>query len=390
MGFADLPEFPQGGAARAESGSLGIPPEAFQQGLEDSGYGVLTSRKPEDIPEVRAVLDAEVDTLSRAMGHQGQPSPQEPASAPQPGQTGQPPQAPAPQRTDTAPQGADLSKRPLEERIHSVMQKYGGNFEKLAEAHIHADAARTRAQQQAAGYRDEIPALRDQMNRIEGILTQGRPAAPQYRQPGQPDTTTPTGGDTPISGEEFLANPGLIVERIVARVTDQTNKVVQNHLLAYSDAQRRVMEDQRLNDLRNQNQAEIAKLAPIMDDIYVRDRDLYDSLPQSRSFNMILDRARDRQAAIDAANYHREITEAFGGNGTPAVPNAAPGQNGSLPSAGTGAGRRPQALGQGITDYSNTPAMNRLWRSRSDSREEMRAVTDILKERGFGENIPIY
>jgi hypothetical protein len=33
--------------------------------------------------------------------------------------------------------------------------------------------------------------------------------------------------------------------------------------------------------------------------------------------------------------------------------------------------------------------MNRLWRSRSDSREEMRAVTDILKERGFGEDIPI-
>jgi len=352
--------------------------------MEDAGYGVLTSRKPEDIPEVRAVLDAEVDTLSRAMGHQGQP-PAEPQAPAPTGHTGQPPQAPAPQRVDTAQvPGADLSKRPLEERIQSIMSKYGGNFEKLAEAHVHADAARTRAQQQTADYRNEISALRDQGNRIESMLAQGRPETPLYRRPGQSDTTAPTGADTPVSGEEFLANPGPVIERIVARVTD---KVVQSHLLAYSDAQRRVMEDQKLQDLRRQNQPEIEKLAPIMDDIYLRDRDLYDSLPQNRSFAMILDRARDRQAAIDAANYHREITEAFGGNGTPAA-NAAPGQGGSLPSAGTGAGRRPQAPG-GISDYSNTPAMNRLWRSRSDSREEMRAVTDILKERGFGEDIPI-
>lgn len=384
MSFQDLPEFPQGGAARAEHGNQGLPPEAFTQALTDTGYDVLTSRKPEDIPSVRAVLDAEVDTLSRAMGHQGQPTPQEPAPAP-PQHTGMPPQAPAAQSADTAAvQGADLSKRPLEERIQTIMSKYGGNFEKLAAAHVHTDAARTRAQQEAAGYRGELSALRDQTNRIEAMLSQGRPEAPPYRRPGQPDTTTPTGGETPISGEELLSNPGPVIERIVARVTD---RVVQNHLLAYSDAQRRVMEDAKLQDLRRQNQQEIDKLAPIMDDIYLRDRDLYDALPQSRSFGMILDRARDRQAAIDAANYHREITEAFGGNGTPAG-NAAPGQTGSLPSAGTGAGRRPNT--QGITDYSNTPAMNRLWRSRSDSREEMRAVTDILKERGFGEDIPIY
>jgi hypothetical protein len=388
MGFADLPNFPQGGAARAENGNQGIPPEAFTQSLTDSGYDVLTSRKPEDIPEVRAVLDAEVDTLSRAMGHQSPPPQQSQAPALQPQHPGQPPQAPAPQWTDTAPQGADLSKRPLEERIHGIMQKYGGNFEKLAEAHVHADAARTRAQQQAAGYRDEIPALRAQVSRIEEMLmTRGTPGPPAYRQPGQPDPTTPTGGDTPITGDQFLANPEPVIERIVSRVTDT---VVRNHLLAYSDAQRRVMDDQRVQDLRRQNQQEIDKLAPIMDEIYARDRDLYDALPQSRSFNMILERARDRQAAIDATNYHREITEAFGGNGTPAPGQAAPGTSGALPSGGTGAGRRPQAQGQGITDYSNTPAMNRLWRSRSDSREEMRAVTDILKERGFGEDLPIY
>lgn len=382
MGFNELPDFPQGGAARAENGNQGIPPEAFQQGLDDQGFGVLTSRKPEDIPEVRAVLDGEVDALSRAMGHQGQPpaAPQAPAPA---GQTGMPPQAPVPQRTDTAPpQGADLSKRPLEERIEVIRAKYGQNFEKLAEAHVHADAARSRAQQETARYGNEIAALRDQNNRILSMLEQGTPAAPQYR---RPDTPTPaTGAVNPVTGEEFLQNPEPIIERIVSRVTD---KVVQSHLLAYSDAQRRVMEDQKLRDLQAQNKAEIEKLSPLMDDIYFRDKDLYDSIPQSRSFNMILDRARDRQAAIDAANYHREITEALGGtNGTPA-PNAAPGQFGALPSGGTGAGRRPNT--GAITDYSRTPAMERLWRSRSDSREEMKAITDILKERQFGEDIPI-
>jgi hypothetical protein len=279
--------------------------------------------------------------------------------------------------------GADLSKRPLEERIQSVMSKYGGNFEKLAEAHVHADAARTRAQQQAAGYNGEIAALREQTNRIEAMLSRGTPEVPQYRPPGRPDATAPTGAETPVSGEEFLQNPGPVIERIVAKVTD---RVVQSHLLAYSDAQRRVMEQQRTDELRRNNQAEIDKLAPIMDEIYFRDRDLYDSLPQTRSLTMILERARDRQAAIDATNYHREITEAFGGNGTPA-PNAAPGNSGSLPSGGVGTARRPN--NGAISDYSQTPAMNNLWRSRSDSREEMKAITDILKERGFGEDIPI-
>lgn len=387
MGFADLPDFPQGGAARAENGNQGIPPEAFQQGLADSGYDVLTTRKPEDIPEVRAVLDAEVDTLSRAMGHPSPPSasPQAPAL---PQQTGMPP-APVPQRTDTAPAdyGADLSKRPLEERIQGVMSKYGGNFEKLAAAHVHADAQRGRALQEAAGYRGEIAALREQANRIEAMLSRGIPATPTYTAAGGP-TATPAGGESRITGEEFLSNPGVFIDRVVDRVTAKTEKVVQDHLLAYSDAQRRVMEDNRLRELRQQNQAEIERLAPIMDELYARDRDIYDSLPQTRSFGLILERARERQAAIDATNYHREIQEAFGGNGTPA-PNAAPGTSGALPSGGTGNGRRP-ATNRGITDYSNTPAMNRLWRSRSDSREEMRAITDILKERGFGEDLPIY
>ena len=385
MGFDHLPEFPQGGAARAEHGNMGLPPESFTQALEDSGYGVLTSTKPEDIPSVRSVLDAEVDTLSRAMGHQGQPTaPQAPAPA---GQTGMPPQAPAARPADTAPfQGADLSKRPLEDRIQAVMSKYGGNFEKLAEAHVHADAARARAQQTAAGYRDELPALRDQMNRIEGILTRGTPETPSYARSGPSAAMTPSGGLPPITGDQFLADPTPFLDRIVERVTERTNDVVKNHLLAYSDAQRRVMEQNRVNDLRQQNQVEIARLAPVMDEIYAQDRDIYDALPEARSFTMILGRARERQAAIDATNYHREITEAFGGgNGSPGV--ATPPPSGALPSAGTGSGRRPNT--QGITDYSNTPAMNRLWRSRSDSREEMRAVTDILKERGFGEDIPI-
>lgn len=388
MGFADLPDFPQGGAARAENGNQGIPPEAFQQGLADAGYDVLTTRKPEDIPGVRAVLDAEVDTLSRAMGHPGLP-PQEPQAPAHPQQTGMPPQAPVQNETDTAPQyGADLSKRPLEDRIRGIMSKYGGNFEKLAEAHVHADAARSRASQEAAGYRGEIAALREQANRIEAMLSNRTPAAPQYRRPDETGAPAPNGGEAQITGEEFLSNPSRFINQVVDRVTERTERVVQNHLLAYSDAQRRVMEENRLRDLRQQNQAEIEKLAPIMDDIYQRDRDIYDSLPQARSFTMILDRARERQAAIDATNYHREITEAFGGNGTP-VETAAPGTSGALPSGGTGNGRRP-ATNRGITDYSNTPAMNRLWRSRSDSREEMRAITDILKERGFGEDLPIY
>jgi hypothetical protein len=34
--------------------------------------------------------------------------------------------------------------------------------------------------------------------------------------------------------------------------------------------------------------------------------------------------------------------------------------------------------------------MESLWKSRSDSVDEMSALTRVLKERGFGEDTPIY
>ena len=384
MPFETLPEFPQGGVARAESGNMGIPPEAFTQALQDPAYATLTARRPEDAPAVRQVLDTEVDTLSRALGHQGQP-PAQPQAPAQPLQTGTPPQAPAPPWADTAHQqpGADLSKRPLEERIHAIQAKYGGNFERLAEAHAHADAARTRAQQTASQYRGEFSALDDRMARIEAML-QGRPAeTPQYgARPAPAATDTPETAGRPLTADEFFNNPEPILRRVVEETTD---RVVKNHLLAYTSAQAQHEQQQQAEQLRQHHAKDIEELRPIMDEIYYAKPWLYDRLPENLLLTELIERARERQAAMNGVTLYREVTQGFGGNGIPA--NAAPGTAGALPQAGGGQGRRPAA--GAITDYSNTPAMNRLWRSRSDSRDEMKALTDILKERGVGEDIPI-
>jgi hypothetical protein len=305
-------------------------------------------------------------------------------------QTGTPQQPPAPQNADPGqpPQGADLSKRPLEERIQGIMQKYGGNFERLAEAHAHADAARTRAQQQNAGYRQDLSALTGRFDRIESMLA-GRPdGSQQYGNPNAPaGPGTPSEPEIPLTGDDILSKPEVFLDRMEKRM----DGVIRNHLLAYTNAQaqhsKAQRSEERAEDMRRERHAEIEELRPVMDEIYYAKPWLYDRMPQHEALTELLDRAKDRQAAHNAVTYHQEMKAAYGDNGTPA-PGAAPSTTGALPQAGGGQARRPAA--GATTNYSETPAMNRLWKSRSDSREEMKAVTDILKERGFGEDLKIY
>ncbi len=368
MGFNDLPEFPQGGVARTENGNQGIPPESFQQALQDAGSSLITSTKrPEDNPAVQAALAAEVDALSRGMGFAPQP-----AAPPAPGQ----PETPAAQARMPQPGAPTSPPRPpddLSDRIRRVMEKYSST-EELAKAYIHTDAARTRSEQMRAS---EIAALRGELQMLRSELNP-RNAAPPYAAPAaaSPAPGMPPG---PVEDpEEFFKNPAANIRNLV-------NDVVTTHLSAYNEAQRQFVEQQQFDRLRSQMQKDIDRLRPFMDEIYAKDRDLYDALPQDRALTLLVERAHDREEAYRARAYHQEITQILGGNGTPA-PGAAPVQTGALPSGNVG--RRVETPPSG--NWSNTPNFNRLWKSRSDSVDEMGAITDILKERGFGEDIPIY
>jgi len=361
MPFSNLPEFPQGGVARAESGNQGIPPEAFQTALQDAGSSLLTSSKrPEDAPAVQAALGAEVDVLSQQLGF-----------APSPGQA-----TPAQPDTSQGP-AAPLSQPPtgdLRERIARVMEKYSSP-EELAKAYVHTDAARTQAQQQRA---QEIAALRNELADVRSLLSTQR-YAPAPGQPAQAPGPSPSGSEDP---EEFFKTPA---QRIANIVEDVTNRVVTRHLTAYNEAQRQYMEAQQFDSARANLGKEIEELRPFMDELYLKHRAIYDGMPQVEALNLLVENARDRKEAYRARAYHQEISQILGGNGTPA--NAAPGQTGALP--GGTAGRRVDA-NQPVANWSDTPAFNRLWKARSDSVDEMRAVTDILKERKFGEDVPIY
>ncbi len=363
MGFDQLPEFPQGGVARVENGNQGIPPESFTQALTDSGHQLLTSTKrPEDNPAVQAAMQAEVDALARGMGLDQQPVQPQPVPG-QPETPIRPLQAPG-----MAPTSPQKPPDDLSERIRRVMEKYSST-EELAKAYIHTDAARTRSEQMRSA---EIQALRGEIQSLRTELPQRYAQAPNTAPPRPPAAVAPE-----EDAEAFFKNPAANIRSLV-------NEVVGTHLSAYNEAQRRFVEQQQFDRLRSDMQKDIDRLKPFMDEVYAKDRDLYDALPQDRALTLLVDRARDREEAYRAKAYHQEITQLLGGNGTPA-PGAAPAQTGSLP--GGTAVRRVETSPNG--GWSNTPNFNRLWKSRSDSVDEMGAITDILKERGFGEDIPI-
>jgi hypothetical protein len=124
-----------------------------------------------------------------------------------------------------------------------------------------------------------------------------------------------------------------------------------------------------------------------MDQVFEEEQHIFTTLPKPQALGLLMKRARERYAYGQALQYHRDIQAAFGnGDGAPTNPQPNPGA--SLPGPSAATGQRGEA--QPAQDWSRTPNFEKLWRSRSDSVEETRAVGDILRERGFGEDIPIF
>ena len=383
MGFDDLPNFPQGGIGRAESGNQGIPPERFQQALLDQGVRLIAdSKRPEDTPAVQEALGASVDALLQQMGHALPPAPSNAPMAPAAPDTQQAASyAPAP--ADTAARSPEPSGPITPDRIRRALEKYSSP-EELAKAYLHTDAARTRAQQDRS---HELSSLRSTVETLSQEISSLRTAA-QNMQPGQHPGSTPanpTASMTQEEAEDFWRNP--------AKMKDWMSEVVRDHLMAYTDAQAQHQQEVSFEEYRRQKASEIQALRPFMDEVYQEDRNVFESLNQKTALELLLKRAREREEAVRGRLFYEEMRTMTGGNGapTPGIPNAAPGTTGSLPNVGSGMSRVHNAQNTPPGgDWSKTRSMDRLWKSRSDSTDEMSAITDILKERGFGEDILIY
>lgn len=377
MGFDDLPNFPQGGIARSESGNQGIPPERFQQALLDQGVRLIAdSKRPEDTPAVQEALGTAVDTLLQQMGQA--PPPALPSMAPASPDTPRPAPAPADTARSTSPEPFG----PITpERIQRALEKYSSP-EELAKAYLHTDAARTRAQQERS---HELNSLRSTVENLQQEIANFRGATQNLRPAGSSSVPegAPASSMTQEEAEAFWRNP--------AKMKEWMSEVVRDHLMAYTDAQAQYQQEVSFEQYRKQKAEEIQALKPFMDEIYMEDRNVFESLEQKVALDLLLKRAHEREEAVRGRLFYEEMRTMTGANGapTPGIPNAAPGTTGSLPSSGTGMSRLQQSqTPQG--DWSRTKNMDRLWKSRSDSVDEMSALTDILKERGFAEDIPIY
>lgn len=377
MPFETLPEFTQGGVGRPEMGSQGIPLESFQAPPENPGQAGAMP------PAAEALIGREVDTL---MGVQPTPPPQPAASAPPIPQPAAP-AAPAPW-PDAPRVQLNTSERSLEDRIRAVASKYGGNFERLAEAHVHSEAARTRAQQDRNG---DVAALRDSVGRLERLILEGRSAAVAPVRPapnGQGYGTYPVAptGAPQIDAEFFQRDPAAATAAVIqSTVGPMIEETVSRHNRALVDSLARARQEDRAEMFRNSKAAELNRLRPIMEQLYSEDPNLYAGLYPEHVERLLLKAALDREEALRARAFYGEIQGALGGNGgTPGGP--APPAGGALPASGGASARRPGA-GPATGNWSETPGFNRLWRSPSDSVQEMGALTDVLHERGFGEHL---
>jgi hypothetical protein len=125
---------------------------------------------------------------------------------------------------------------------------------------------------------------------------------------------------------------------------------------------------------------EIQVLDPIMRQIYSRKKAIYDDLPADMVLEDLLERAHERVGSDGYRNLSKELSELDGAGG---VPSAAPSPGAQVMTGAGGGGSRRAAGPPAGGNWSKTKAFEGLMRSGSDSQDEMKSTTEVLKERGF-------
>lgn len=362
----DLPEFSGNGSG--PQGTGGIPPEEILSGLKPTERDLaLSSQHPEDGAAAQRVIGAEADSI---MSQLGLTSPQAPTVDTPASAT---PAAPAP--AQQIPQDA-AQEAPMVDRVKQILQRYGDDKTKLAEGLLHAKAAATRAQQDRAG---EISELRDQLVNVNAqlaALLTPRPASADTRD-YMPGATTHT---APQTGPDFWTNPQAVIQQVV-------QESVQANLLAYDAAARQRDEqkrrDEKVATINQQHSEDVARLKPVMAKIFSENQAIYANADPAVAYEDLFKRAQEREQAELGRQLYREMSNLppdTASNPAPS-PGAAPVGAGSGRAQNTGAAPP-------VRDWSRTPEFERLWKSKGESAGEMGAITDVLRQRGFGEHIP--
>ena len=351
-------------------GSGGIPPEEFTQPLQDQGIDLVgAGRRPEDSAAVQAVLDREATSLAAQLGVK-LPSDERPMD----------PQAPAEPATPLAAetQGEAPAEDDLKAKVQKVIEKYGGNKGKLAEAYVRSNAEASRLatglSTENAQIRGELAALNAQLSRIaNGIL-------PQPGRGPEPVATTPI----QIDDETFREKPVESIGQIVRAIVREEN-------VALETARARERESERLQESQRQNADDIERLRPVMRDLYNRDPDVYAAMGESRALSFLLERARERedaQVALQAYQDVRGLLEDPYSVSAGAVPGApAAIHPGTLARSGPVSARARAAAGAPNGNWSATRGMQRLFSRNDGSVDEMRELVNVLGERGHGEHL---
>lgn len=359
-------------------GSGGIPPEEFTAPLQDQGVDLVgAGRRPEDSAAAQAVLAREAENLAGQLGVSLPPSdrPMEPQAPAEPAT----PEAAQPHAS--AHPGDATSDDDLRSKLRNVTKKFGGNFGKLAEAYVRSNAEASRMASglatENAQIRGELAALNAQVSRIVGAIS-----------PQETRRTAPEPAAIPhIDDETFREKPA----ESVAAIVDQ---VVSRRLGDFQATQFRAQEQERLREIERQNQTDIERLRPKMAAIYQRDPDVYNSMGETRALSFLLERAKERELAEEAAVFYAQV------NGLEGDPNAAPAV-GAAPPLGAAAvhpgtiarsgpvSARARMAQQGAPngDWSSTPAMRKLYGRNDGSVNEHRSMVDVLRERGIGEHL---
>jgi hypothetical protein len=210
----------------------------------------------------------------------------------------------------------------------------------------------------------------------------------EYSSAGQAQGTT-----APLTPDDFYRDP-----------ITTTSKIISEQLVGFAQA----LESQRVKEQREmqfrqsveQRQTEIQRLSPIMEEIASKRPELYRALPRETALDLLLEQARDREAAFRGTSQLSEVYQSMGWQPqasqpmAPAAPAYQPsstlgavGISGGSPSTRAVTQQRP---GGANVAGQPTDGMRRLMSSIPDTYGEDRAINAILKERGFGEHIPIY
>lgn len=384
----ELPEFNPAGTG--PQGEGGIPPESIRQGLRDTGTDLIgANMSPEDSPAAQAILQSEAAALLEAQGiadpTQAPASPDTPTT---PTPQAQPPVAPAAKEHPPGPPTPDPDS--FAEKVRRSLAKYSGNPEELAKANVHANDARTKAEQ------ERNTRIRDLERQVEELGT--RSAPPPYQQypppayqPAPAYSPAPEAAPpAPAHAEEATA--GSIWENpqgFKREILDGVQKTIQDNLVSYAQAQNRAQEEEQTRRITAENSAEMERLRPTMRRIYESDAELYSQMPQSRVLGSLLRQARNEEKAHRADLLFEEMGGIVGE--TPNGNSGDPQTFGSVPVSGATSARHaapgtPPGAAPANGNWSDTPGFKRLWATKSGSTDEHKTMMDVLRERNFYED----